>query len=77
MSVQFEIHDVYTDTESNRFVLLTTFPDCIRCGKTHEKLYWHELRMPGETHNCWAMCPLTMEPLLAYIEFQEEEKKDE
>ena len=77
MSIEFEIIDVYTDTETNRFLLMTSVPDCPRCGKDHEILYWHELRNPGEQHNCWAMCPWTMEPLMAHIQFQAEETPDE
>lgn len=73
MSTEFVIHDMYTDIVTDRFLLVITIPDCPRCGKDHDSMIWHELRLHGEEHNCWAMCPWTMEPLLAFIQLGEDD----
>jgi hypothetical protein len=50
---------------------------CPRCGATHPKLFWLELKQPSCVESyyltAYALCPKTDEPIMYYVQAIEEE----
>lgn len=57
-------------------VTVKRIQNCARCGEAHEHVWFSPFTRPivmgGITHNYWAMCPVTREPIVMVMQSEQE-----